>query len=87
MNGCIYRTKDGECELWTDNNHHSFCDENCNDKHPSNADRIRAMSDEKLAEFLATNADCVWCVAKPDTQDCDQCGKVWLDWLRKECET
>lgn len=54
MNGCIYRTKDNECELWTDDKHKSFCDVNCTDRHPSNADRVRAMTDEELATEIWT---------------------------------
>jgi len=57
MNGCIYRTKDNECELWTDDKSHSFCDiETCKDRVMSNADRIRSMTDEELAGFLTYNA-------------------------------
>ena len=52
MNGCFYRTKDNECDLWTDDKHKSFCDPDCKDKHPSNADRIRSMTDEELARYI-----------------------------------
>jgi len=56
MNGCIYRTKDNECELWTVDKRHSFCDiETCKDRVMSNADRIRSMTDEELARFLSFN--------------------------------
>lgn len=49
------------------------------------ADKIRAMDDMKLAMFMAENAGCEWCVAKVG-DDCDQCGNVWLEWLRQESE-
>lgn len=53
MNGCIYRTKDNECELWEkDRNCSAYCHPNCENRHPSNADRIRAMTDEELADFI-----------------------------------
>lgn len=92
MNGCIYRTKDNECELWTDNKHKSFCDPDCKDKHPSNADRIRNMTDEELAEFIARQR---FCAVNPIA---DKLGidvttafivgrKNVLDWLRQEAET
>lgn len=59
---------------------------------PTNADRIRAMSDEELAEFLYN----VW--KEQDTfskEVCESCGDTdigcrpncWLDWLRKEEES
>lgn len=52
----------------------------------TNADRIRAMSDEELARWIATTADdnC------PDTAHeryCDnRCGECWLDWLKSSVE-
>lgn len=55
MNGCIYRTKDGECDLYSESGkYHAFCvgDEPCDGRKPSNADKIRAMTDEELAEWL-----------------------------------
>lgn len=55
----------------------------------TNADRIRAMTDEELAEFHGENA------CPPGKTDqitlCDpicerypECGNCWLDWLRQE---
>ena len=62
----------------------------CNDgnqfKPMTNADRIRSMTDEELAEFLFhawNNAS--WCSAK-DCPDEDSCLPCWLDWLKQECE-
>ena len=43
--------------------------------HASNADKIRAMSDEELVDFLYWTAD-----GSGKTQ------KQWLDWLKEECE-
>lgn len=84
MNGCIYCTKDNECELWTDGKHKSFCDPDCKDKHPSNADRIRNMTDEELArEFTRLDMFCcpvsgVTCANEPKCQDC------FKRWLKQE---
>ena len=61
------------------------------DEPQSNADRIRAMSDEELAEFLYN----VW--KEQDTfskEVCEKCGDTdigcqpncWLNWLRKEAD-
>lgn len=49
----------------------------------TNADRIRNMSDEELAEFLHeySNHTCLYC------KDCGvSCKKQNLEWLQKECE-
>ena len=43
----------------------------------TNADRIRAMTDEELAEFLGEN-DSNFPIGDHK--------KEWLDWLKKECE-
>ena len=55
MDGCVYRTKDGECDLYSEGGKFkAFCDpEHCNNIAPTNADRIRAMTDEELAAFLS----------------------------------
>ncbi len=83
MNGCIYRTKDNECELWTDNKHKSFCDDNCTDKHPSNADRIRSLSDEELADWLST----ITSTRHQTTSKgycCSGSTSLFLEWLKEE---
>lgn len=59
---------------------------------PTNADRIRAMTDEELAEFLFQDGDCPPERMYPDS--CPDCGRVtlkvchncWLDWLKQEAE-
>ena len=58
-------------------------------KKPSNADRIRAMSDEELAEHILVikatkdycNGDCNCLIQKDKT-----CYKCRLEWLRKEAD-
>lgn len=44
----------------------------------TNADRIRAMSDEELAEYLDGVCHDLWQMFVKDPQ------KMWLDWLRQE---
>lgn len=50
----------------------------------TNADRIRAMSDENLAKFIE-RSDC-----PPHDGTCDKdnitCSECWLDWLKQEVE-
>lgn len=54
-------------------------------KPQTNADKIRAMTDEELACQLAHADDC------PDQAHeakCDNdCYRCWLDWLKQECAT
>ena len=53
---------------------------------PTNADRIRSMSDEELAAFMreygGSAPDCRESRLKNHT--CKSCDICWLDWLRKE---
>lgn len=98
MNGCIYRTKDGECDLYSEGGkYHAFCvgDEPCEGRKPSNADRIRGMSDEELSIALcrcgcpptAWDEHGVLDCPKPNEEVCEEvCGSCWLDWLKQEAE-
>lgn len=63
-------------------------DDVCSDwksEHITNADRIRAMTDEELASFLYhswNNAS--WCNGGCDGEcSCEPC---WLDWLKQEVD-
>lgn len=44
----------------------------------TNADRIRSMSDEELAEYLDGVCHDLWQMFVKDPQ------KMWLDWLKQE---
>lgn len=72
---CTYFIR-GECTA-------SFCE--YRRKKQTNADRIREMSDEELADFM--NRDISGC---PPTGDCnkasDDCKACWLDWLQHPTE-
>ena len=53
----------------------------------TNADRIRAMSDEELAEWLAKITDCNECKLYRFNQCMiseETCVCRWLDWLKQE---
>ena len=55
----------------------------------TNADKIRNMSDEELAEFLAYNAYCEECYVEKDDSCCypdGTCKQKHLDWLQSEAE-
>lgn len=49
-------------------------------KQQTNADRIRAMTDEKLAEYLDNVCHDLWQMFVKDPK------KMWLDWLRQEAD-
>lgn len=59
--------------------------------HPkTNADRIRAMSDEDLAKYFA-NAASHECIPKlfgncPNVGECVTCDECWLDWVKREAD-
>ena len=57
MKGCVYRTESDLCKKFTTDHSISFCvGRNCPDRKESNADRIRAMTDEELAKFISGKA-------------------------------
>ena len=50
---CIYWEKDGKCRKFSDDTYISYCVMGpCPEQQLSNADRVRTMSDEELAEEL-----------------------------------
>ena len=54
----------------------------------SNADRIRAMSDEELAKFIATPCQCEVRPKRDGFRECgnDLCLKYLLKWLQQPAE-
>lgn len=57
------------------------------EKPQTNADRIRAMTDEELAEMMARGG-CGYCKIHDycfSQKDID-CDKAWLDWLKRSAE-
>ena len=51
-------------------------------KKQTNADRIRNMTDEELAEFLVT-VNCAYCKHENTEKDCEDC---FLEWLQAEAK-
>ena len=47
----------------------------------TNADRIRGMTDEELADALAHKADACWNCSTDGLNTCKEC---WLEWLKQE---
>lgn len=53
----------------------------------TNADRIRVMTDEELANFVSLC--CGWtCAECPVGKECngEECFSTWLEWLKKEAD-
>lgn len=55
-------------------------------KPKTNADRIRSMSDEELAEFLSHYMSCGYCDARNKEQGCKDCKAELLQWLKSEAK-
>jgi len=53
---------------------------------PTNADSIRAMTDEELAEWLDKHVECMGhdCPADKHCGVAESCKQAWLDWLKAE---
>ena len=72
---CVYQYK-GKCTKFSDDNITSWCVWNpCDSQTPSNADKIRSMTDEELAHWL-------------EYEGGGACAEVcgWLDWLKQPAE-
>ena len=73
---CIYN-EEGKCKLYSTVYEHSWCVEGpCDDQTLSNGDRIRAMTDEELAEALEKFQD--WGGGLP--------AAWWIEWLEQPAE-
>ena len=58
---CVYYDK-GKCKKFSDDKATSWCVEGpCDDQIPSNADRIRSMTDDELKEFICSSLQCKFC--------------------------
>lgn len=88
---CIYFEKDGKCRKFSDDTVISYCVMGpCPEQKLSNADRIRAMSDEELSEFISRieigdfgqqvygKTFCDMCKGQ---YECDDCRLWWLQQL------
>lgn len=89
MNGCIYRSADNICKFWSKDGIESYCDSySCEKKTPSNADRIRAMSDEELATWIDRIQADAYERGMMETPivDYPNIYSGWLNWLKEEAK-
>ena len=87
---CVY-WNDGKCKKFSDDIVTSWCAWSpCASQTPSNADRIRSMSDEELAMFLCNfrsyNADVYICEGCKAEQYCHAGHTGTIDWLQQPAE-
>ena len=76
---CVYCTEDGYCKKYSDEEVTTWCVQSpCKDEKPSNADRIRAMTEEELAHVLCLTAKGGIIGQRSETE--------WLTWLKREAE-
>ena len=86
---CLYFEKDGKCRKFSDDTYISYCVMGpCPEQQLSNADRIRAMSDEELAKYLSNPCDCAVDPERDGYRECgnDLCVKYLLEWLQQPAE-
>ena len=84
---CVYWS-DGMCKKFSDDKATSWCVEGpCSDQMPSNADRIRSMTDEELAEFLCDFRGCDTdentCIGCKGEQYCRAGHAGTMEWLQQ----
>lgn len=78
---CARRNTD--CDVWHN------CGEDCpgwEEQRMTNADRIRAMTDEELAELLCNGKNTFRCYVCPVEQCDDKCEKHCMEWLKQPKE-
>lgn len=74
---CVFEKTEANCLGCFEGSHYK-------PKPITNADRIRAMSDEELAEWLAEVNDFGGCPNRGAVNCQSECRQCWLDWLRQE---
>src|SRR5574344_569397 len=99
---CYYRTDDDKCRKFTDDKYTSYCvDGPCPDDTPTNADKIRGMTDEELARnnVRKRRGYVIWstsdgrefssylfgCTYRPDEETIALAIQHDLNWLRQPC--
>lgn len=82
---CVYYYGNGRCKKFEEPGYIDYCVLGpCQHETPSNADRIRAMSDEELADVVANGVGCV--LTAPHCMDVD-CTPCILKWLKQPAES
>lgn len=81
---CVH-WNEGKCKRFSDDKVTSWCVESpCKEQTPSNADRIRAMSDEELAESYADAVH--YGPTSKKVTDRNEAINLWIEWLKQPAE-
>lgn len=94
---CVYFEKDGKCKKFSDNTAISYCAMGpCSEQKLSNADRIRAMSDEELANEMRKRSISTICdivcqgeckaIATLNKTSNEVCKEIIMKWLQQPAE-
>lgn len=86
---CIHKTKDGIYQLFSSDDVIPYCVEGpCDYEANTNADKIRSMSDEELAKFLAEESGymCKLCPLEGPYCEGLMCKEMTLIWLKQPME-
>lgn len=94
---CIYFEKDGKCRKFSDDTAISYCVMGpCPEQKLSNADRIRAMSDEELASEMTQRSISTICdivcqgdceaIATLNKTSGEVCKEIIMKWLQSPAE-
>ena len=84
---CVHWDK-GKCKKFSDDKVTSWCVWSpCASQTPTNADRIRAMSDAQLVQMLTIGRGGFSCSKCAESEDCGQnCEVQCLKWLQQPAE-
>lgn len=88
---CAFWREGDRCAKFSDDECDNFCVLGpCSAQVPSNADRIRAMSDEQLALAIRMTADCDFCPIKNckarHYSSPNNCERHWFQWLQSPAD-
>ena len=94
MNGCVYKTIDGKCLKYSSETTVSYCVDiptehisvSCEGRNLTNADRIRAMSDEELANWIYNATTNALSILQIGSDAPTQNYFDWLNWLKRKVE-
>lgn len=81
---CVYFREGGLCSYGGDLSEANICVFGpCENETPSRGDRIRTMSDEKLAEILFSQRSCPPGKSRLACEASGTCLECWTEWLSK----
>lgn len=85
---CVHRTEEGLCKLYSTKGILSYCvDGPCDDEVLTNADHIRSMSDEELAEWICSIMTAECCDQRcPGRDICTPGSNGLVKWMKQQAK-